>query len=106
MSEIVDMQVTDEQTAGMEEMRIENRVILTKVYVGSGNEFILLSGNDISMIDRFVAAGDDLEALVIDMEQKENGIGKKEHRKMAELRLEFSQRATEIMDGVLVLSTQ
>ncbi|MCX4339996.1 MAG: hypothetical protein OSJ72_10165 [Lachnospiraceae bacterium] len=101
MSEIVEMQVTEEKAAGMEEMRIENRVMLTKVYVGSGNEFILLSGNDISMIDRFVAAGDDLEALVLDLEQKEKGIGEKEHRKMAELRLEFSQKATEIMDGVL-----
>ena len=101
MSDIVDMQVTKQDAANIEEMRIDNRVHITKVFIGGGDEYILLSGNDISLIDRFVTAGDDLEKLAEGLAKKEEEIGEKDHKKNAELRLEFSEKATEIMDNVL-----
>lgn len=101
MSDIVDMQVQKQDVANIEEMRIGNRVQIIRVFVGGGDEYILLSGNDITLIDRFITAGDDLEALAEDLAKKEEAIEEKDHKQMAELRLEFSQKATEIMDAAL-----
>lgn len=83
-----------------EEMRIDNRVTLTKVYVGSGDDHIVVSGNDISIIDRFLAAGDELEALGAELDRKEAEIGEGGHKEEMELHREFSERAAGIMDGV------
>lgn len=83
-----------------EEIRIENRVQLTKVYIGSGDDFIVVSGNDMSIIDRFIIAGEDLEALGNEADEKEKSIGENDYRKEIELHKYFSDKAAEIMDGV------
>ncbi len=83
-----------------EEMRIDNRVQLTKVYVGGSDDFIVVSGNDISIIDRFLAAGEELEALAAELDKKESEAGEIDYKKEMEIRLEFSEKATAIMDGV------
>lgn len=101
MSDIVNMQVAKPEGANIEEMRIDNRVHITKLFLGGGDEYILLSGNDISLIDRFVTAGDDLEKLAEGLAKKEEEIGEKDHKKNATLRIEFSEKATEIMDKAL-----
>lgn len=88
------------EDANTEEMRIENRVQLTKVYVGGGDDFIVISGNDISIFDRFRAAGDELEALAAEMDKKEAETDEKDYAKQIEERKHFSDKATEIMDGV------
>lgn len=70
MAEIEEMKIENENTK-TEEIRIDNRVTLTKVYVGGGDDYIVISGNDISIFDRFRAAGDELTALAEEMEKKE-----------------------------------
>ena len=60
MAEIEEMRIEKNKA---EEIRIDNQVQLTKVYVGGGDDFIVISGNDISIFDRFRAAGDELTAL-------------------------------------------
>lgn len=97
MAEIEEMKI---EKTEVEEMRIDNRVTLTKVYVGSGDDYIVVSGNDISIIDRFLAAGDALEALGAELDKKESEIGEDGHKDEMELHREFSERAAEIMDGV------
>lgn len=101
MRDIVNMQVQKTEEAKIEEMRIDNRVQITKVFIGGSDEYILLSGNDISLIDRFVTAGDDLEALAEELAKEENAVEEKDHKQNASLRLKFSQKATEIMDAAL-----
>lgn len=97
MAEIEEMKIEKTEP---EEMRIDNRVQLTKVYVGGGDDFIVVSGNDISIIDRFLAAGNDLEALASEMEKKEEETAEKDYQKQIDERKHFSDKATEIMDGV------
>lgn len=80
-----------------ETMKAENRVWLMDVEFCNG-EKITVSGNDISIIERFEAAGEELEALADDMEKKETE-EKTAKEKIAERR-EFSEKAAEIMDGV------
>lgn len=96
MEKIEEMKIEKNQ----EEMRIDNRVQLTKVYVGGGDDFIVVSGNDISIIDRFLAAGNDLETLASEMEKKESETDVKDYQKQIDERKHFSDKATEIMDGV------
>lgn len=97
MAEIEEMKI--EKTEA-EEMRIDNRVQLTKVYVGGGDDFIVVSGNDISIIDRFLAAGEELETLAGELDKKESEVGDSDYKKEMEIRKEFSEKATEIMDNV------
>lgn len=80
-----------------ESMKAENHVWLMDVEFCNG-EKIAVSGNDISIIERFEAAGEELEALADDMEKKETE-EKTAKEKIAERR-EFSEKAAEIMDGV------
>lgn len=80
-----------------ETMKAENRVLLMDVEFCNG-EKITVSGNDISIIERFEAAGEELEALADDMEKRETE-EKTAKEKIAERR-EFSEKAAEIMDGV------
>lgn len=80
-----------------ETMKAENRVWLMDVEFCNG-EKITVSGNDISIIERFEAAGEELEALADDMERRETE-EKTAKEKIAERR-EFSEKAAEIMDGV------
>lgn len=80
-----------------ETMKAENRVWLMDVKFCNG-EKITVSGNDISIIERFEAAGEELEVLADDMEKRETE-EKTAKEKIAERR-EFSEKAAEIMDGV------
>lgn len=97
MAEIEEMKIDKTE---VEEMRIDNRVQLTKVYVGGGDDYIVVSGNDISIIDRFLAAGEELEALAAELDKKEHDAGENDYKKEMEIRKEFSEKATAIMDGV------
>ena len=97
MAEIEEMKIEKTET---EEMRLENRVQLTKVYVGGGDDFIVVSGNDISIIDRFLAAGEELETLAEKLDKKESEVSENDYKKEMEIRKEFSEKATAIMDGV------
>lgn len=80
-----------------EAMQVENRVLLMDVKFCNG-EKITVSGNDISIIERFEIAGEELEALADDLEKKEFE-GKSAKEKIAQRR-EFSEKAAEIMDNV------
>lgn len=100
MAEITEMNIENEQKPQVEEMRIDNRVTLTKVYVGGGDDYIVVSGNDISIIDRFMDAGSKLEALAEEMEKKTPEGEERDIVKEIEERKEFSNKATAIMDGV------
>lgn len=97
MAEIEETKIEKEEA---EEMRIDNRVQLTKVYVGGGDDFIVISGNDISIFDRFRVAGEELEALAAELEKGESEAGETDYKKEMEIRREFSEKATAIMDGV------
>ena len=96
MAEIEEMKIENSKN---DEMKAENRVWLTKVTFSNG-DFITVSGNDISIIDRFLSAGEQLEALADEMEKKDAEIDEKDYRKAIEERKHFSEKATEIMDGV------
>lgn len=96
MAEIEEMKIENNKT---DEMKAENRVWLTKVTF-SGGDSIIVSGNDISIIDRFLSAGEELEALADEMDKSSNDIDEKDYKKVIGERKYFSERATEIMDGV------
>ncbi len=80
-------------------MKAENRVWLTKVTF-SGGDSIIVSGNDISIIDRFLSAGEELEALADEMDKNDTSSEGRDYRKAIEERKHFSEKATEIMDSV------
>ena len=103
-----------ESTSKMEEIRIENRVQLTKVYIGSGDDFIIVSGNDNSIVKRFLNARNNFIALAESLESKSNEIIEKydaaegeeiefspsDIDRMYELEGEFAVQAEQIMDSV------
>ena len=97
MAEIEKIKIENTKT---EEIRIENQVQLTKVYVGGGDYFIVISGNDISIFERFRAAGDELIVLAEEMEKKKTESGEMDYKKEIEERKYFSDKATAIMDSV------
>ena len=99
MAAIEELKIKNENTK-TEEIRIDNRVTLTKIYVGGGDDFIVISGNDISILDRFMSAGDELTALAEEMEKKKSESSEMDHKKEIEERKYFSDKATDIMDGV------
>lgn len=96
MAEVEEMNL---ETNKNDEIKAENHVWLTKVTF-SGGDYIVVSGNDISIIDRFIEAGNELEKLVDNMEKKESEVGEKDYKKEAEVHKEFSEKAAQIMDGV------
>lgn len=100
MAEIKEMNIENEQKPQIEEMRADNRVQITKVYLGGGSDFIYVSGNDISIIDRFMDAGSKLEALAEEMEKNAPEGGERDVSHEIADRKEFSEKATAIMDGV------
>lgn len=84
--------------SNMEEIKAENRVQLTRVTFSNG-ECITVSGNDISIVERFKKAGDDLEVLAdrtAEKDSKELSLDEK-----IALRKEFSEEAEKIMDAAL-----
>lgn len=102
MAEIEEMKI--EKTEA-EEMRIDNRVQLTKVYVGGGDNFIVVSGNDISIFDRFIAAGDRIVSFAEEMDKKiKESEGKDgdlpDIENAIKIRKAFSENAEKEMDGV------
>ena len=100
MAKIKEMNIENEQKPQIEEMRADNRVQITKVYIGGGDDFIHVSGNDISIIDRFLDAGEKLETLAAEMEKKSPEGEERDIAKEIEEHKEFSDKAAEIMDGV------
>ncbi|MCM1219817.1 MAG: hypothetical protein NC548_35550 [Lachnospiraceae bacterium] len=100
MAEIKEMNIENDQKPQIEEMRADNRVQITKVYIGGGDDFIYVSGNDISIIDRFLDAGNKLESLAEEMEKKAPEGEERDITKEIEERKEFSEKAAAIMDGV------
>lgn len=98
MSEIAKInEETQVDGTNREAVQVENRVWIMDVRFGNG-EKIAVSGNDISIIERFEVAGEDLEALADDLEKKESE-EKSAKEKIAQRR-EFSEKAAEIMDNV------
>lgn len=87
-----------------DEIKAENRVWITPVTFSNGEQ-IFVSGNDISIIERFVAAGEELEKLADEMEKEESGTDGKDYRKAVEERKSFSEKATGIMDDVFGAGT-
>lgn len=83
--------------ANREIVKAENRVWLMDVEFCNGDK-ITVSGNDISIIERFEAAGEDLEALANEMDKKDTE--DMPRREKIAMRREFSEKATIIMDGV------
>lgn len=100
MLSVSEMEEITTEKSNIEEMRIDNRVQLTKIYVGGGDDFIVISGNDISILDRFMAAGRELERLAGEMEGKEPQNSEADHEQEIEERKLFSDKAAGIMDGV------
>ena len=95
----------EEKSVNIDEMRIENRVLLTKVFVGSGDDYIMVSGNDLSMIDRFVAAGNRIVSLAQEMDAKTAELGDDTYdfeKAMESIRIrkDFAEKATQEMDMV------
>lgn len=111
MAEIEEMKIekTDEN---MDEMRLENRVQLTKVYFGSDDNFIVVSGNDASIYLKFVNARTKFLALADELDEKELSIREKYKGKTDEeisdedletillLYKDFYKESEKIMDGV------
>lgn len=107
MAEIEEIKL---ENANIEEMHIENRVTLTKVFFGKGDDFIVVSGNDASIYLKFVNArkqflslADELESeeLVIKSKYKaDEEISEEDEEKLLNLYRNFSEKSEKIMDGV------
>lgn len=107
---MAEVEKTGNEDKNIEEMRIDNRVQLTKVYVGNGDEFIVVSGNDASIYLKFVNARKQFLSLADDLEDEELGIKEKyksdeeiseeDEEKLLILYREFSEKSEKIMDGV------
>lgn len=82
-----------------EKIAVENRVQLMDLEFANG-EIITISGNDISIIERFELAGDELQKLDEKWEKQEAEEEPKDYRKKIENRRCFSEEASRIMDGV------
>lgn len=98
MAEIKEMNLAAANNKA-DEVKAENRVWITPVTFSNGEQ-IFVSGNDISIFGRFVAAREELEKLADEMEKAESGAGEKDYRKAVEERRSFSEKATGIMDDV------
>lgn len=80
-----------------ESMKAENHVWLMDVEFCNSDK-ITVSGNDISIIERFESAGEELEALADEMEKKDAEDGS--YKEKIAVRREFSEKAAAIMDSV------
>lgn len=109
MAEIEEMKV---ENAAMDEIRVENRVQLTKVYFGSGDNYIVISGNDASIYMKFVKARRKFTELANELDDKELAIRDKykgkadeemsdeDEEKILELYRNLYEESKSIMDGV------
>lgn len=111
MAEIEEIKVENEN-AKTEEIRINNRVTLTKVFFGTGDDFVVISGNDMSIVRRFLDARNKFASLADDLEAKETEIMEKykgeedgeisasDEDELYELYKTFADGAAKIIDGV------
>ena len=83
--------------ANRESFKVDNHVWLMDVKFPGGDK-ITVSGNDISIIERFELAREELEALADEMEKKDIEDGS--YREKIAVRREFSEKAEAIMDSV------
>lgn len=107
MAEIEEMKMENTE---VEEIRIENRVTLTKVFFGKGNDYIVVSGNDASIYLKFVNARKQFLSLADNLENEELKIKEKykadeefseeDEERLLALYREFSEKSEKIMDGV------
>lgn len=109
MKEIEEMKI---EKTEMDEMRIDNQVQLTKVYFGSGDNFVVISGNDASIYLRFVNARKKFIVLADELDEKELAIKEKYKGKADEdisdedmekillLYKDFYDESEKIMDSV------
>lgn len=98
MAEIKEMNLETENSK-IEELKASNDVIITRVVFDNGS-CIYVSGNDVSIIMRFLKAGDELEELKKEEDKIKDEYGEKEYEEAIEIRMNISKRASEIMDGV------
>lgn len=96
----------EEKNVNIEEMRIENRALLTKVFVGRGDDYIMVSGNDLSLLDRFVAAGNKIVSMAQEMDAKIAELSDDTYdfdkaMESIHVRKDFADKAAQEMDVVL-----
>ena len=78
MTNIEEMKVENDCSPKIDEIRINNRVYLTKIFFGSGDDnFITISGNDASIYMKFVKARSKFLSLADDLDNKELAIREK-----------------------------
>lgn len=109
MANIEEMKIESENSK-IEEIRIDNRVTLTKVFFGKGDEFIVVSGNDASVYLKFVNARKQFLALADELEdeeikikekyKKDEEVSEEDEEKLLILYRELSEKSEKIMDGV------
>lgn len=107
MAEIEEIKL---ENTNVEEMHIENRVTLTKVFFGKGDDFIVVSGNDASIYLKFVNARKQFLSLAEELEDEELKIKEKykadeevseeDEEKLLSMYRDFSEKSEKIMDGV------
>lgn len=109
---MTEIEETKIEKTEVEEMRLENRVQLTKVYFGSGDNFIVISGNDASIYIKFVRARRKFMELANNLDDKELAIREKykgksdvemsdeDEEKILELYKNLYEESKAIMDSV------
>lgn len=113
MAEIKEMTIKNEAKPQIDEMRVDNRVCLTKVFFGNDNDnFIVISGNDASIYLKFVNArkkfmllADDLDSRELEIREKYKGkdeaeIADEDIEKILGFYKDFFDASEKIMDGV------
>lgn len=113
MAEITEMKIENDCKSQIDEIRVNNRVYLTKVFFGSGDDnFIIISGNDASIYMKFVQARSKFVSLADDLDEKELAIREKykgkedeeisdeDMEKILGLYKNLYEESKEIMDGV------
>lgn len=98
MAEIKEMNLETENSK-IEELKASNDVIITKVVFDNGS-CIYVSGNDASIFERFLKAGNELEELGKEEDEIKDEYDENDYEEAIEIRKNISKRASEIMDGV------
>lgn len=109
---MAEIEETKIEKTEVEEMQIDNRVQLTKVYFGSGDNFVVISGNDASIYMKFVKArrkflelADELDSKELEIREKYKGkadyeISDEDEERILELYKNLYEESKSIMDGV------
>lgn len=111
MADIKEMEIESGNTK-VEEIRINNRVTLTRVFFGTDDNFIVVSGNDASIYLKFVNArkkflslADALESEELKIKENYKGdenaeISDEDEERILGLYRNLSDESEKIMDGV------